>query len=91
MKLVRVRVVTHAEGAERRELLRQLRVHELVHPLGPGQVAEPVQSEIAQGHAVGELRTPVRPTTNDLVASEQMLWPPWAMARSRPPRFGAMP
>ena len=59
VRALRRQVVPHAEGSQRREVDAQVAVVELEHTLGPGDVSQAVEPEVAQrdaGREAGEAR-----------------------------------
>ena len=48
-------VGAQVQGAQRRELVLQVGVAQLEHPLGAGQVLQPVHPQIAQARPVGQI------------------------------------
>ena len=85
--LLRQVVGCRFERAQRRKILSQLRMHELVHPLGCRQITQPDCAEIPQGDLSPAAGSPTRSTT----ACEISICPPCAAFMMRAARLTGLP
>ena len=67
---------------KRREIVAQIGMAQLHHPLGARQIAQRVGAEIGQPPSGGRWST-----TNRFVAPDSTVWPPCARSRSRAVRL----